>query len=82
MFGQLNAWRRIATLYDRCAKTFLSDVALAATVMLWPWLQLCLDRSWWTEVLKVGFGRRAKPAPRAVRCPSGTSRDTKESKSF
>ena len=28
-------WRRIATRYDRCAKTFLSAVALAATVMFW-----------------------------------------------
>ncbi len=30
---QLKDWRRIATRYDRCAKTFLSAVALAATVM-------------------------------------------------
>ncbi|RUS63716.1 IS5/IS1182 family transposase, partial [Pseudorhodobacter sp. E13] len=27
--------RRIATRYDRCAKTFLSAVALAATVLFW-----------------------------------------------
>jgi hypothetical protein len=26
---------RIATRYDRCAKTFLSAVALAATVLFW-----------------------------------------------
>ncbi len=32
---QLKDWRRIATRYDRCAKTFLSAVALAATVMFW-----------------------------------------------
>ncbi|HDR28470.1 MAG TPA: IS5/IS1182 family transposase, partial [Rhodovulum sp.] len=28
-------WRRIATRYDRCATTFLSAVALAATVIFW-----------------------------------------------
>jgi transposase len=33
MFGRLKDWRRVATRYDRCAKTFLSAVALAATVM-------------------------------------------------
>ena len=35
MFGRLKDWRRVATPYDRCAKTFLSAVALAATVMFW-----------------------------------------------
>jgi len=35
MFGRLKDWRRIATRYDRCAKTCLSAVALAATVMFW-----------------------------------------------
>ena len=35
MFGRLKGWRCIATRYDRCAKTFLSAVALAATVMFW-----------------------------------------------
>ncbi|RCW84111.1 DDE family transposase [Paracoccus lutimaris] len=35
MFGRLKDWRRIATPYDRCAKTFLSALALAATVMFW-----------------------------------------------
>ena len=35
MFGRLKDGRRIATRYDRCAKTFLSAVALAATVMFW-----------------------------------------------
>jgi transposase len=35
MFGRLKDWRRIATPYDRCAKTFLSAVALAATVIFW-----------------------------------------------
>jgi transposase len=35
MSGRLKDWRRVATRYDRCAKTFLSAVALAATVMFW-----------------------------------------------
>ena len=37
MFGRLKDWRRVATRYDRCAKTFLSTLALAlaATVMFW-----------------------------------------------
>lgn len=33
MFDRLKDWRGVATRYDRCAKTFLSTVALAATVM-------------------------------------------------
>ena len=35
MFGRLKDGRRIATRYDRCARTFLSALALAATVMFW-----------------------------------------------
>ncbi len=35
MFGRLKDWRRVATRYDRCAKTFLSAVALTATVIFW-----------------------------------------------
>jgi len=35
MFGRLKDWCRVATRYDRCAKTFLSAVALAATVLFW-----------------------------------------------
>lgn len=35
MFARLKDWRRVATRYDRCAKTFLSAIALAATVMFW-----------------------------------------------
>ena len=35
MFARLKDWRRIATRYDRCAKTFLSAVAIAATVLFW-----------------------------------------------
>ncbi|WP_370462842.1 transposase [Ruegeria sp. PrR005] len=35
VFGRLKDSRRIATRYDRCAKTFLSTVALAATVVFW-----------------------------------------------
>jgi transposase len=37
MFGRLKDGRRIAARYDRCATTFLSAVALAATVMFWLW---------------------------------------------
>ncbi|MCA3525191.1 MAG: transposase, partial [Rhodobacter sp.] len=33
MFGRLKDRRRVATRYDRCAKTFLSAVALAETVL-------------------------------------------------
>lgn len=33
MFGRLEDGRRITTRYDRCAKTFLSAVALTATVI-------------------------------------------------
>lgn len=35
MFGRLKDWRRVATRHDRCSKTFLSAVALAATVLFW-----------------------------------------------
>lgn len=35
MFGRLKDWRRVATLYDRCPKVFLSAIALAATVIYW-----------------------------------------------
>jgi transposase len=35
MFGRPKAWRRIAARNDGCAKTFLSAVALAASVMFW-----------------------------------------------
>ena len=31
MFGRLKDWRRIATRYDRCAHTFMSAIAIAAT---------------------------------------------------
>lgn len=36
VFGRLKDWRRIATRNDRCAGTFLSAVARAATVLFWP----------------------------------------------
>jgi transposase len=36
MFGRVKDWRRVATRYHRCAKTFLSAVAQAATVIFWP----------------------------------------------
>ena len=35
MFGRLNDWRRVATRYDRCPETYLSAIALAATVLFW-----------------------------------------------
>jgi len=35
MFGRLKGWRRVATRHDRCATTFLSAVAIAATVIFW-----------------------------------------------
>ncbi|MCV2866508.1 transposase, partial [Albidovulum sediminicola] len=35
MFGRLKDWRRVATRYDRCTKTFPSAIAFAATVMFW-----------------------------------------------
>jgi transposase len=35
MFRRLKDGRRVATRYDRCARTFLSDLAHAATVMFW-----------------------------------------------
>ena len=33
MFGRLKGWRRVATRYDRCAHTFISAIAIAATVV-------------------------------------------------
>ena len=35
MFGRLKDWRRIHTRYDRCAHTFMSAIALAASVIFW-----------------------------------------------
>ena len=35
MFGKLKDWRRIHTRYDRCAHTFFSAIALAATIIFW-----------------------------------------------
>ena len=35
MFGRLKDWRRIHTRYDRCAHTFMSAIAIAATVTFW-----------------------------------------------
>ena len=36
MFGRLKDWRRIHTRYDRCARTFMSAICIAATVIFWP----------------------------------------------
>ncbi len=35
MFARLKDWRRIHTRYDRCAHTFLSAIACAATFIFW-----------------------------------------------
>ncbi len=35
MFGRLKDWRRIHTRYDRCTHTFMSAIAMAATVIFW-----------------------------------------------
>lgn len=43
MFGRLKDWRRIATRCDRCAKTFLSAVTLAAAVIFWLLRLMGLD---------------------------------------
>ena len=32
-FGRLKDWRRVATRYDRCPKTFFSAILLAAIVL-------------------------------------------------
>jgi transposase len=36
MFCRLKDWRRIHTPDDRCAHTFMSAIALAASVIFWP----------------------------------------------
>jgi transposase len=50
MFGRLKDWRRVATRYDRCAKTFLSAVALAATVLFWLSRSMSLEPSLLTRL--------------------------------
>ena len=35
MFRRLKDWRRVATRYARCPKTFFSAIALAAIVIFW-----------------------------------------------
>ena len=35
MFGPLKDWHHIHTRYDRCVRTFMSAIALAATVIFW-----------------------------------------------
>jgi len=35
MFGKLKDWRRIATLFDRCAHTFFSAICIAAIVIFY-----------------------------------------------
>lgn len=40
MFDRLKDWRRIHTRYDRCAHTFMSAKAIAATVVFWLFLAM------------------------------------------
>jgi transposase len=35
MFGRLKDWRRTHTRYDRCPRTFMSVICLAAAVIFW-----------------------------------------------
>jgi len=35
MFGKIKDWRRIHPRYDRCARTFMSAICIAATVIFW-----------------------------------------------
>jgi transposase len=35
LFAKIKNWRRIHTRYDRCAHTFMSAIAIAATVIFW-----------------------------------------------
>lgn len=35
LFGRIKDWRRVATRYDRCAHTFMSAIAIAATICFW-----------------------------------------------
>jgi transposase len=35
MFCKLNNWRRVATRYDRLARSYLSGLALAAIIIAW-----------------------------------------------
>ena len=35
MFGRLKDWRRIATRYDRCARTFFSAICITAIVIFY-----------------------------------------------
>ncbi len=35
MIGRLKDWRRIATRYDRCTRTFFSAICIAAIVAFW-----------------------------------------------
>ena len=35
VFARIKDWRRVATRYDRCARTFMSAICIAATVCYW-----------------------------------------------
>ena len=35
VFGRIKDWRRVPTRYDRCARTFMSAISIAATCCYW-----------------------------------------------
>jgi putative transposase len=35
VFGRIKDWRRVATRYDRCVRTFMSAISIAATCCYW-----------------------------------------------
>ena len=35
ILGRVKDWRRIQTRYDRCTRTFMSAICIAATVIFW-----------------------------------------------
>ncbi len=44
MFGRPKDWRHLTTQYNTCPKVFLSEIALAASVIYWPRTpKLCKD---------------------------------------
>lgn len=66
MFVRLKDWRGIATRYDRCAKPFLSAVALAATIIVWLGRSMRLD----ANGRQTGRSRAAEQEPSDMNCGS------------
>ena len=60
MFGRLKDWRWVATRYDRCAKIFLSAVALAVTVIFCLWRSMSLEITQ-AQVREIAFGTNVHP---------------------